>query len=79
MRRQAIYGGGLLWRMTRQRVHLNKLKLAIQTRRRTEDYTCRLPKPPKKPKPRVRYKLRLKEHYTLMGQGLKVHCQYVWK
>jgi len=44
----------------------NRLKAAIRKRLRTENYTCRLPKPAK---PRVRYRLQMKRH----------HFKWVWK
>lgn len=42
----------------------NGLKQRIRFRLKTEDYTCRLPRPAK---PRVRYKLTVK--YLAMGYG----------
>lgn len=44
---------------------VNHLKAQIRHRLNTEDYTCRLPKDP--PKPRYRYKLRLRQQLFCWG------------
>lgn len=59
------YGYG----MKSYRLNQEKLKARINHRLATEDYTCRLPKPPK---PRFRYRLQLKGHPFLWSK-LKVY------
>ena len=53
------------------KLETDRLKLRIMTRLLTEDYTCRLPKVPK---PRIRYKIRLK--YRKVAGGVTVMEYY---